>query len=71
MRLPRLLGVFYRGRVDHDAAWKRLFGLSIVVRHLLQGLVPAVAALLDPETLQKLSASWAGAAAEQRHRDAA
>ena len=57
--------------MDQDAAWKRLFGLPIVVRHLLQGFVGEVAKLLDLGSLRKLSASWVGADAEQRHGDAA
>ena len=56
--------------MDHDAAWKRLFGLQVVVRHLLRGFVPDVAEVLDLNALREISASWAGADAEQRHGDA-
>ena len=56
--------------MDYDAAWKRLFGLSIVVEHLLRGFAREIAGLLDFATLRELSASWAGADAEQRHGDA-
>ena len=56
--------------MDYDAAWKRLFGLPIVVEHLLRGFAPEIAELLDCATLRELSASWAGVDAEQRHGDA-
>ena len=56
--------------MDYDAAWKRLFGLPIVVEHLLRGFAREIAGLLDFATLRELSASWAGADAEQRHGDA-
>lgn len=57
--------------MDQDAAWKRLFGLPIVVRDLLQAYLPDVAGILKLGSLHELSASWAGADAEQRHGDAA
>ena len=56
--------------MDHDAAWKRLFDLPIVVEHLLRAFVGEVAGVLDLGSLRELSASWAGADAEQRHGDA-
>lgn len=55
--------------MDYDAAWKRFFRLPIMVEHLLQGFAPEIADLLDCATLRELSASWAGADAEQRHGD--
>ena len=45
-------------RRNHDAAWKRFFGLSVVVEHLLTGFFPEVAALLDLETLADISGEW-------------
>ncbi len=57
--------------MEFDTAWKRLFGLPIVVEHLLQGFVTPVAAQLDFGSLQQLSASWSGPHKEQRHGDAA
>ena len=56
--------------MDHDAAWKRLFRLPLMVEHLLGGFAGEVATVLDFATLRDLSASWAGADAEQRHGDA-
>ena len=56
--------------MDHDAAWKRLFGLPILVEHLLRGFVPPAAGWLDFRSLRELSASWAGADSQQRHGDA-
>ena len=56
--------------MDHDAAWKRLFGLPILVEHLLRGFAGPVAGLLDFGTLRQLSASWVGVDRRQRHGDA-
>ena len=56
--------------MDYDAAWKRLFGLPIVVEHLLRGFVAPAAKWLDFRSLRELSASWAGADSQQRHGDA-
>ena len=56
--------------MDHDAAWKRLFGLPILVEHLLRGFVAPAAGWLDFRSLRELSASWAGADSQQRHSDA-
>ena len=64
-------GPVYRYPVDYDAAWKRLFGLPIVVEHLLRSTVGDIADLLAFDTLRELSSSWAAADAEQRHGDAA
>lgn len=57
--------------MDFDTAWKHLFGLPIVVEHLLQGFVTPVSSRLDFGSLQELSASWSGPDREQRHGDAA
>ena len=57
--------------MDQDAAWKRLLGRPVAVRHLLRGFVPAVADLLDPDTLRPLPASWVAPDGEQRHGDVA
>ena len=56
--------------MDHDAAWKRLFGLPILVEHLLRGFVAPAAGWLDFRSLRELSASWAGPDSQQRHGDA-
>ena len=56
-------------RMDHDAAWKRLFALPCMVAHLLRGFAGPAAARLDLSTLRALPASWAGPGAEQRHSD--
>ena len=56
--------------MDHDAAWKRLFGLPILVEHLLRGFAGPVAGLLDFGTLRQLPASWVSADRRQRHGDA-
>ena len=58
------------GRMDYDAAWKRLFDLPIMVEHLLRGFAAPVADLLELATLRELSASWAAADVEQRRGDA-
>ena len=56
--------------MDYDAAWKRLFGLPILVEHLLLGFVAPAAKWLGFSSLRELSASWAGADSQQRHGDA-
>ena len=56
--------------MDYDAAWKRLFGLPILVEHLLLGFVAPAAKWLNFRSLRELSASWAGADSQQRHGDA-
>ena len=63
-------GVRTVSRMDHDAAWKRLFALPCMVEHLLCGFAGPVGALLDLSTLRALPASWAGPDTEQRHSDA-
>ncbi len=57
--------------MDHDAAWKHLFGLPVTVRHLLRGFAGAVAELLDLDSLRPVPASWVAADGEQRHGDVA
>ena len=57
--------------MDQDAAWKRLFGHPVVVKHLLLGFAGEVAGLLDLDTLKKVPASWVAADGEQRHGDMA
>ena len=57
--------------MDHDAAWKHLFGLPVAVRHLLRGFAGEVAELLDLDSLRQLPASWVAADGEQRHGDTA
>ena len=55
--------------MDHDAAWKHLFGLPVTVRHLLRGFAGEIAELLDLGSLRQLPASWVAADGEQRHGD--
>ena len=57
--------------MDHDAAWKRLFGLPILIEHLLKGFASPVAARLDFSTLRQLPANSVDADARQRHGGAA
>ena len=57
--------------MDHDAAWKRLFGLPILIEHLLKGFVNPVAERLDFSTLRQQPANSVDAHARQRHGDAA
>ena len=57
--------------MDHDAAWKRLFGLPILIEHLLKGFASSVARRLDFSTLRQLPANSVDADARQRHGDAA
>ena len=57
--------------MDHDAAWKRLFGLPILIEHLLEGFASPVAERLDFGTLRQLPANSVDADARQRHGDAA
>ena len=56
--------------MDHDAAWKRLFGLPILIEHLLEGFASPVARRLDFSTLRQLPANSVDADARQRHGDA-
>ena len=57
--------------MDHDAAWKRLFGLPALVEHLLEGFASPAAERLDLGTLRQLSPNSVDADARQRHGDAA
>ena len=57
--------------MDHDAAWKRLFGLPVLIEHLLEGFAGPVAARLDFSTLTQQPADSVDADARQRHGDAA
>ena len=57
--------------MDHDAAWKRLFGLPILIEHLLKGFASPVARRLDFSTVRQLPANSVDADARQRHGDAA
>ena len=57
--------------MDHDAAWKRLFGLPVLIEHLLEGFASPVAERLDFGTLRQLPANSVDADARQRHGDAA
>ena len=43
--------------MDHDAAWKRLFGLPVLIEHLLKGFARPVAERLDLSTLRQLPAN--------------
>lgn len=53
-------------RKSHDAAWKQVFSLSVVVEHLLVGFFPDVAALLDLSTLADISGEWVHDGARRR-----
>ena len=57
--------------MDHDAAWKRLFGLPVLLEHLLKGFARPVAERLDFSTLRQQPANSVDADARQRHGDAA
>ena len=57
--------------MDHDAAWKRLFGLPVLLEHLLKGFARPVAERLDLSTLRQQPANSVDADARQRHGDAA
>ena len=57
--------------MDHDAAWKRLFGLPVHVEHLLTGFARPLAECLDFATLRQLPADSVDAGSRQRHGDAA
>ncbi len=63
--------LLYVGPMDQDAAWKRLLGRPVAVRHLLHGFEGEVAELLDLDTLSPLPASWVAPDGEQRHGDVA
>ena len=53
-------------RKSHDAAWKQVFSLSVVVEHLLAGFFPDIAALLDFATLADISGEWVHDGARRR-----
>ena len=53
-------------RKSHDAAWKQVFSLSVVVEHLLVGFYPDVAALLNFATLTDISGEWVHDGARRR-----
>ena len=55
-----------RRRKSHDAAWKQVFSLSVVVEHLLVGFYPDVAALLNFATLVDISGEWVHDGARRR-----
>ena len=57
--------------MDHDAAWKRLFGLPILIEHLLRGFANPIAERLDFSTLRQQPANSVDADSRQRHGDAA
>ena len=57
--------------MDHDAAWKRLFGLPVLIEHLLKGFASPVAERLDFSTLRQLSADSVDTDSRQLHGDAA
>ena len=57
--------------MDHDAAWKRLFGLPVLVEHMLRGFASPVAERLDFSTLRQLPADSVDTDARQLHGDAA
>ena len=57
--------------MDHDAAWKRLFGLPVLIEHLLRGFASPVAKRLDFGTLRQLPADSVDADARQLYGDAA
>ena len=57
--------------MDHDAAWKRLFGLPVLVEHMLRGFASPVAERLDFGTLRQLPADSVDADAKRLRGDAA
>ena len=57
--------------MDYDAAWKRLFGLPVLIESLLRGFASPVAKRLDFSTLRQLPADSVDADARQLHGDAA
>ncbi len=57
--------------MDHDAAWKRLFGLPILIEHLLRCFARPIAARLDFSTLRQQPANSVDADSRQRRGDAA
>ena len=57
--------------MDYDAAWKRLFGLPVLIEHLLEGFASPVAGRLDFDTLRQLPADSVDADAKRLRGDAA
>ena len=57
--------------MNHDAAWKRLFGLPVLIEHLLEGFARPIAERHDLGTPLQLPADSVDADARQRHGDAA
>ena len=57
--------------MDHDAAWKRLFGLPALIEHLLVGFAGPAARRLDFGTLRQLPADSVDAGARRLRGDAA
>ena len=57
--------------MDHDAAWKRLFGLPVLIEHMLEGFARPIAERHDLGTPLQLPADSVDADARQRHGDAA
>ena len=51
--------------MDHDAAWKRLFGLPVLVEHMLRGFASPLAERLDFGTLRQLPADSVDADAKR------
>ena len=57
--------------MDHDAAWKRLFGLPVLVEHMLRAFASPVAERLDLGSLRQLPADSVDADAKRLRGDAA
>ena len=57
--------------MDHDAAWKRLFGLPVLIEHLLKGFATPVAEGLDFSRLRQQPANSVDADSRQLQGDAA
>ena len=57
--------------MNHDAAWKRLFGLPVLIEHLLGGFVRPIAKRHKFSKPRQLPADSVDADARQRHGDAA
>ena len=53
--------------MDHDAAWKRLFGLPVLIEHLLKSFARPVEERVDFSTLRQQPANSVDADARQRH----
>ena len=57
--------------MDHDAAWKRLFGLPVLIEHLLGGFARPITKRHKFSKPRQLPADSVDADARQRHGDAA